>query len=87
MGQLSALFYKNWILYKRGLFGNFLELAIPLFFVFFVVVVRRLELPTTYEEQSFYSNPLYSYNVQSNSIPTAFLKYYVLYIENVLRAL
>ena len=45
MGQLSALFYKNWILYKRSLLGNVLELLLPIFFIFFVVLVRQLELP------------------------------------------
>ena len=57
MGQLSALFYKNWILYKRGMFGNFLELIIPIIFIFLVILIRKLEEPKSYESQSFYTNP------------------------------
>ena len=45
MGQLSALFTKNWILYKRNLLGNCLEIAIPIFFVIFVLVIARIDVP------------------------------------------
>lgn len=82
MGQLSALFYKNWILYKRSLLGNFLELIVPIFFIFFIVLVRKLDQPTPYETQSFLNNTLYSYTIDGTSSLTAHLKYLIIYSEN-----
>lgn len=43
MGQLTALFYKNWLLYKRGILGNIFELLIPILFIAIVAMVRRLD--------------------------------------------
>ena len=63
MGQLSALFYKNWLLYKRGLFGNILELVIPLFFLYFVILTRNLDKPVTYAQQSFVGNTSYDFTI------------------------
>lgn len=74
MGQLSALFYKNWILYKRGICGNILEFVIPIFFISFVVLVKRLYPPTTYTEQSFLSNPFYAFTINNNAALTSYLK-------------
>lgn len=74
MGQLSALFYKNWILYKRGVCGNILEFIIPIFFIFFVVLIKRLDPPTTYTEQSFLSNPALAFTINSNAALTSYLK-------------
>jgi hypothetical protein len=82
MGQLSALFYKNWILYKRSLLGNVLELLLPIFFIFFVLLVRQLELPIEYSEQSFLSNPLLSKSIQNDVIANAQLKYTIIHSEN-----
>ena len=48
MGQLSALFYKNWLLYKRGLIGNILEIVVPIFFAIFIIVTRNLDKPVDY---------------------------------------
>ena len=42
MSQLSALFYKNWLLYKRSIFGNILEIFVPIFFVLIMIVVQQL---------------------------------------------
>ena len=56
MGQLGALFYKNWLLYKRGIVGNILEIAVPIFFIFFVILTRNLDKPIDYVEQSFLTN-------------------------------
>ncbi len=83
MGQLSALFYKNWILYKRSLLGNVLELLIPIFFIFFVLLVRKIEEPTTYTQQSFYTNPLFSYTIEQTNASTAYLKYFNIYAGGV----
>jgi hypothetical protein len=73
MGQLSALFYKNWLLYKQSLLGNILEIAIPIILIAFVVVIHKLDQPTTYQEQSFL-NTAYSATIISNSVSTAMLK-------------
>jgi len=48
MGQLSALFYKNWLLYRRGWVGNLLEYLVPLFFIAFIVMVAQIDPTTTY---------------------------------------
>ena len=86
MGQLTALFYKNWILYKRSLLGNVLEFAIPIFFILFVILVRKLDTPSTYSEQSF-TNPVntaYYYDIKGDSIITH-LKYIIFYLGNALQ--
>lgn len=75
MGQLSALFYKNWLLYKRSLLGNILEILVPIFFILFIVMVRRLEQPTVYAEQSFIGNGIYSRAIDSATSSTDWLKY------------
>ncbi len=75
MGQLSALFYKNWLLYKRGLLGNILEILIPIFFVAFVVMVRKLDPISEFVDQSFISNTTYAKSINSISSTTAYLKY------------
>lgn len=84
MGQLTALFYKNWILYKRSLLGNVLEFAIPVVFIMFVVLVRKLDMPTNYSEQSFTSpiNPLYYFDMKADSI-LPHLKYILFYPDYV----
>ena len=74
MGQLSALFYKNWLLYKRGIIGNILEIAVPIFFVLFVIVTRNLDKPVTYAEQSFLTNSTYAKSINSVTTSSAFLK-------------
>lgn len=79
MGQLSALFYKNWVLYKRGILGNVIELFIPVLFMFIVILVRKTNEPTTYIQQSFYTNPSYSHTIDGTNPATAFLKYFHIY--------
>jgi hypothetical protein len=66
MGQFRALVYKNWILYKRGIIGNIIEILIPILFVAFTIAVRKLATVTTYEEQSFIANSNYTYNIFGN---------------------
>lgn len=58
MGQFSALFIKNWILYKRGWVGSLFEMLVPIVFVAFVIVVRRLAISTNYDETQFVGNNL-----------------------------
>jgi hypothetical protein len=58
MGQFSALFVKNWILYKRGWVGSFFEIIVPIVFMVFVVIVRRLAVSTDYVETQFVGNNL-----------------------------
>jgi len=58
MGQFSALFTKNWILYKRGWVGSVFEILIPIIFVVFVVVVRKLATVTDYAQTQFVGNNL-----------------------------
>ena len=48
MGQLRALFGKNWLLYKRNLCGNVMELIFPVFFVMFIMLVKYLDPPTQF---------------------------------------
>jgi hypothetical protein len=55
MGQFSALFVKNWILYKRGWVGSFFEIIVP---IVFMVIVRRLAVSTDYVETQFVGNNL-----------------------------
>jgi len=79
MGQLSSLFYKNWLLYKRGIIGNILEFIVPIFFIIFVMVTKNLDPPVTYEQQSFISNATYAKTINSVTSSTAFLKYANIY--------
>lgn len=53
MGQFSALFVKNWILFKRAWLGSLCEMLIPLLFVVFVVMIKRLAVATEYAETQF----------------------------------
>ena len=62
MGQLGALFYKNWLLYKRGIVWNILEILIPIFFIF-VILTRNLDKPIDYAEQSFLANSTYAHTI------------------------
>jgi hypothetical protein len=55
---LSALFIKNWILYKRNWVGSLFEILIPILFVAFVVVIRRLAVTTDYPQTQFVGNNL-----------------------------
>jgi hypothetical protein len=48
MGQLSAL---NWV-------GSLFEILIPILFVAFVVVIRRLAVTTDYPQTQFVGNNL-----------------------------
>lgn len=72
MGQLSALFYKNWILYKRSIIGNIVEFLIPILVIFFIVLVRNLDSPVFYAQQSFIDppNPTYVTYINSNNLST-----------------
>lgn len=79
MGQLSALFYKNWLLYKRGWIGNIIEILVPLFFILFVVMIKKIDPPVTYQEQDFITNTTYSKTIDSLTTSSAFLKYLCLY--------
>jgi len=45
MGEFSALMYKNWILYKRGMCGNILELILPIFFAGFIIMIPFIDPP------------------------------------------
>jgi hypothetical protein len=49
---------KNWILYKRGWVGSFFEIIVPIVFMVFVVIVRRLAVSTDYVETQFVGNNL-----------------------------
>jgi hypothetical protein len=75
MGQLSSLFYKNWLLYKRGIIGNILEFLVPIFFIIFVMVTKNLDPPVTYAQQSFISNTTYARTITSVNNASAYLKY------------
>jgi hypothetical protein len=63
MSQFKALSRKNWILWKRGLCGNITEIIIPIIFIAFIVVIRKLVTVDTYAEQSFLSNPFYTKSI------------------------
>ena len=60
MGQFKALSQKNWILWKRSPCGNIIEVLVPIFFIAFIVAVRRLIVVDVYESQSFLTNPNYT---------------------------
>lgn len=72
MGQPSALFYKNWLLYKRAPVGNICEIFLPVIFILFIIMIRNLDKPVTYEEQAFITNSRYSRQIipESSSSPT-----------------
>lgn len=80
MGQLSSLFYKNWLLYKRGIIGNILEFLVPILFIIFVMVTKNLDPPVTYAQQSFISNTTYARTITSVNNASAYLKYIFLLI-------
>jgi hypothetical protein len=81
MGQLSTLFYKNWLLYKHSVFGNIFEVVAPVLFICFICIVYVIDERVTYQQQSFLSNSLYAANVSSSTLTTAYLKYYLHYSE------
>ena len=75
MGQLSALFYKNWLLYKRRLFGNILEILVPIFFIYMIIVTKNLDPPTTFSLGTVVNNNTnYSKTINPTAPLTAFLK-------------
>ena len=74
MGQPSALFYKNWLLYKRAPLGNCCELLVPVFFALFIIVVRNLDKAVTYSEQDFITNATYARTIVSESASNPSLK-------------
>ena len=86
MGQFKALMTKNWILTKRSPIGTILEILIPIIFMLFVLMVRNLAKIESYDEQSFLTNPNYTFTLYGDphsamgdlSIPppTTMLKYY-----------
>jgi hypothetical protein len=43
MGQLSILFYKNWLLYKHSVLGNILEILAPMLFICFICLVYVID--------------------------------------------
>ena len=73
MGQLSSLFYKNWLLFKRNLLGSVCEMLIPVIFIFFFLLVSKLDPPIDFKEQSFIGNSTYDKTI--NSFDAATLKY------------
>ena len=83
MGQLGALFYKNWLLYKRGIVGNILEILVSIFFIFFVILTRNLDKPIDYVEQSFLANSTYARTINGTTNVTAFLKYFLHNLKNL----
>ena len=68
MGQFKALAGKNWILYKRGIVGSVIEILLPIIFVAFVLLVRKLATVQTIEQQSFVGNNTYDYSLGVNSL-------------------
>lgn len=74
MGQFSALLLKNWLLYKRAIFGNILEILIPVLFIIVIAMVRRLDQPTVYAEQSFINNTELTKTISSSTSASALLK-------------
>jgi hypothetical protein len=81
MGQLSALFYKNWLLYKRGIVGNIIEMAVPIFFVLFIVLTRNLDKAVDYAQQDFLTNASYVRTINSVTSSSAYLKYFFCYVD------
>jgi hypothetical protein len=63
MGQFKALCQKNWILWKRGWCGNITEVVIPIIFILFLIVIRKLITVTDYTPQSFLTNPAYTLDI------------------------
>jgi hypothetical protein len=61
MGQFKALSVKNWILYKRGVLGSVLEMVIPIIFICFLILVRRLAKIDTYDSEQYLANPGLTY--------------------------
>ena len=85
MGQFKALMTKNWILIKRSPVGSILEILIPIIFMLFVFMIRDLAKIETYEEQTFLTNPNYTFTLYGDPAsaiadlgitpPTNILKY------------
>ena len=40
-----------------------MEIAIPIFFIFFVILTRNLDKPIDYVEQSFLTNSTYAHTI------------------------
>jgi hypothetical protein len=74
MGQFKALLTKNWLLYKRGIIGNVLEIVVPVLFVTFIILAKQLDPIVEYAEQSFLSNATYAKTISSDSSASAYLK-------------
>jgi hypothetical protein len=74
MGQLTTLFYKNWLLYKHSLIGNICELVAPILLFCLICIVYVIDERVTYQEQSFLDSAVYSKNISSSSLTTAQLK-------------
>lgn len=74
MGQFSALLLKNWLLYKRAILGNILEILIPILFIVVIAMVRKLDEPTVYSEQSFLNNTELAKTISSSTSASALLK-------------
>lgn len=49
------------------------------------MLVRKIDEPTSYAAQSFYTNPAYSYAIDDSSSTTAYLKYPYFYLENAVQ--
>lgn len=89
MGQFKALANKNWIIYKRNIFGSILEIVIPIAFILFTILIRNLAKVTVYNEQSNLSNSSLTYPLYGNpviavpflniGVPTI-LKYILIYL-------
>lgn len=74
MGQFSALLLKNWLLYKRAILGNILEILIPILFIVVIAMVRKLDEPTVYSEQSFLNSTELAKTISSSTSDSALLK-------------
>jgi len=74
MAQFKALLSKNWVLYKRSKVGNVIEFLIPILFTCMVILIKKLDEPQSYAEQSYINNPLYAFSIKDDSRLSSKLK-------------
>ena len=60
MEQFKALSYKNFLLWRRGYVGSFLEIILPIA-LFCLIFIIRINVPTNQiQEQQFLGNTNYT---------------------------
>lgn len=51
--HILALLYKNWITWKRKLFGSLCELLFPIFIIFCILLIRLAVTTDDKDEESY----------------------------------